>query len=88
LADAAEIGAKLGEHEDVARRCKVLHDTIKLYQDAITSLEKVSLSCKCFILTYINNIHDFSQGTHPFHNTRSWCTVHSQWCNLCGFPDL
>jgi hypothetical protein len=41
MADAAQIGAKLGEHEDVARRCKVLHDGLKLYQDAMTSLEKV-----------------------------------------------
>jgi hypothetical protein len=41
FADAAQLGAKLGEHEDVARRCKVLHDTLKLYQDAMTSLEKV-----------------------------------------------
>jgi hypothetical protein len=41
LADAAQLGTKLGEHEDVARRCKILHDTIKLYQDAMTSLEKV-----------------------------------------------
>jgi hypothetical protein len=41
LADAAQIGAKLGEHEDVARRCRVIHDTLKFYQDAITSLEKV-----------------------------------------------
>lgn len=40
MADAAQIGAKLGEHEDVARRCKVLHDGLKLYQDAMTSLEK------------------------------------------------
>jgi len=40
LADMAQIGAKLGEHEDVARRCKVIHDTVKFYQDAITSLEK------------------------------------------------
>jgi hypothetical protein len=41
LADAAQIGSKLGEHEDVARRCKILHDKIKSYQDVITSLEKV-----------------------------------------------
>jgi HD superfamily phosphodiesterase len=41
LTDAAQIGAKLSENEDVARRCKILHDTLKLYQDAITSLEKV-----------------------------------------------
>lgn len=41
LADAAQMGTKLGEHEDVARRCKIVHDSIKLYQDAMTSLEKV-----------------------------------------------
>jgi len=41
LADAAQFGAKLAEHEDVARRCKVIHDTLKSYQDGITSLEKV-----------------------------------------------
>lgn len=41
MTDAAQVGAKVGEHEDVARRCKVLHDILKLYQDAITSLEKV-----------------------------------------------
>ncbi|XP_021928770.1 delta(3,5)-Delta(2,4)-dienoyl-CoA isomerase, mitochondrial isoform X3 [Zootermopsis nevadensis] len=40
FADAAQIGARLSETEDVARRCKILHDTIKLYQDSMTSLEK------------------------------------------------
>jgi O-acetyl-ADP-ribose deacetylase (regulator of RNase III) len=43
LADAAQMGEKLNENEDVARRCKVIHDNIKLYQDAMTSLEKVIL---------------------------------------------
>jgi hypothetical protein len=41
LTDAAQLGEKLSESEDVARRCKILHDTLKSYQDAITSLEKV-----------------------------------------------
>jgi hypothetical protein len=41
LVDAARIGTKVGEHEDIARRCKIMNDSIKLYQDAITSLEKV-----------------------------------------------
>jgi hypothetical protein len=56
LADAAQMGAKLGEHEDVARRCKILHDTIKLYQDAMTSLEKVMCvyHVKVFNLTHIS----------------------------------
>lgn len=40
FADASQIGVKLGEHEDIARRCKVIYDTLSLYQDAITSLEK------------------------------------------------
>jgi len=51
LADIAQIGAKLGEHEDVARRCKVIHDTIRFYQDAITSLEKVMCVCHVNVLT-------------------------------------
>ena len=53
LADAAEIGVKLGEHEDVARRCKVIHDTLKFYQDAITSLEKVMCVYHVNILSYL-----------------------------------
>jgi hypothetical protein len=35
------MGAKFGETEDIARRCKFIHDNVKVYQDVITSLEKV-----------------------------------------------
>uniref|UniRef100_A0A1B6E6M7 Delta(3,5)-Delta(2,4)-dienoyl-CoA isomerase, mitochondrial n=1 Tax=Clastoptera arizonana TaxID=38151 RepID=A0A1B6E6M7_9HEMI len=38
--DMASVGAKLAEHEDVARRCKILTNTIKSYQDSLTALEK------------------------------------------------
>ena len=37
------IGQKLSEHEDVARRCKILREMITKYQDSISSLEKVSI---------------------------------------------
>uniref|UniRef100_A0A023F9K5 Delta(3,5)-Delta(2,4)-dienoyl-CoA isomerase, mitochondrial n=1 Tax=Triatoma infestans TaxID=30076 RepID=A0A023F9K5_TRIIF len=34
------LGQTLSEHEDVARRCKILKNLIHKYQDSITSLEK------------------------------------------------
>uniref|UniRef100_R4G4P5 Delta(3,5)-Delta(2,4)-dienoyl-CoA isomerase, mitochondrial n=3 Tax=Rhodnius TaxID=13248 RepID=R4G4P5_RHOPR len=34
------LGQTLSEHEDVARRCKILKSLIHKYQDSITSLEK------------------------------------------------
>lgn len=34
------IGEKLAEHEDVARKCKVLRPLIRMYQESMTSLEK------------------------------------------------
>lgn len=37
----ASIGQKLAEHEDVARRCKILKEMIVAYQASISSLEKV-----------------------------------------------
>jgi hypothetical protein len=56
LADAAQMSTKLVEHEDVARRCKIVHDKLKTYQDAITSLEKVMCvyHVKVLILTHIS----------------------------------
>jgi len=36
----ATIGQKLSEHEDVARRCKILKEMILKFQDNITSLER------------------------------------------------
>ena len=36
-----ELGTKLNEQEDIARKCKVMEKNIKEFQDAITSLEKV-----------------------------------------------
>lgn len=35
------IGEKLAEHDDIARKTKVLRAFIKTYQDCITTLEKV-----------------------------------------------
>lgn len=40
LTDMAEMGSILAEHDDVARRCKVLRSIIKLCQDSFSSLEK------------------------------------------------
>ncbi|XP_071449645.1 delta(3,5)-Delta(2,4)-dienoyl-CoA isomerase, mitochondrial [Hetaerina americana] len=40
LNDMSSMGAEIGEHDDVARRCKVLDKKIKAYQDSISSLEK------------------------------------------------
>lgn len=36
-----EIGKGLAEHEDIARRCKLLEPKIKDYQDTFTAVEKV-----------------------------------------------
>lgn len=44
------VGAKLAEHEDVARRCKILANIIRTYQDSITTLEKVSKAFKYLLL--------------------------------------
>ncbi|KAJ9579715.1 hypothetical protein L9F63_004641, partial [Diploptera punctata] len=40
FSDAAEMGSKLAEHDDVARKCKVLYNQVKKYQESITSIEK------------------------------------------------
>ncbi|XP_024947605.1 delta(3,5)-Delta(2,4)-dienoyl-CoA isomerase, mitochondrial [Cephus cinctus] len=40
LSELMSIGQKLAMHEDVARKCKALEGTIKLFQDSITSIEK------------------------------------------------
>ncbi|XP_049949526.1 delta(3,5)-Delta(2,4)-dienoyl-CoA isomerase, mitochondrial isoform X1 [Schistocerca serialis cubense] len=40
LNSMVKIGASISEQDDVARRCKILSNFIKKYQDAITSLEK------------------------------------------------
>lgn len=37
---AAQLGTELAEHDDVARKCKVLSNKIKKYQESISSLEK------------------------------------------------
>ncbi|KAG8222148.1 hypothetical protein J437_LFUL000730 [Ladona fulva] len=42
LNDMSSMGAALAEHSDVARRCKVLEQKIKIYQDSISALEKCS----------------------------------------------
>lgn len=48
LYDFMNIGEKLAEHDDIARKSKILRALIKLYQDSITTLEKVGV-----IYTYI-----------------------------------
>uniref|UniRef100_A0A1B6FJC8 Delta(3,5)-Delta(2,4)-dienoyl-CoA isomerase, mitochondrial n=1 Tax=Cuerna arida TaxID=1464854 RepID=A0A1B6FJC8_9HEMI len=40
LQDMTQMGAKLADQEDVARRCKILGATIKTYQNSLTALEK------------------------------------------------
>lgn len=40
--DMTELASELAQHEDVARRCKILRSLITAYQDSITSLERVS----------------------------------------------
>jgi len=37
-----ELGQSIGEHEDIARKCKLLESKIKDYQDSFTAMEKVS----------------------------------------------
>jgi len=37
-----EIGQSLAQHEDIARKCRVLEPKIKDYQDSFTAIEKVS----------------------------------------------
>lgn len=37
-----EIGQNLAQHEDIARKCRVLEPKIKDYQDTFTAIEKVS----------------------------------------------
>lgn len=38
-----EIGQSLAQHEDIARKCKIMESKIKDYQDAFTAIEKVLL---------------------------------------------
>lgn len=38
-----EIGQSLAQHEDIARKCKVMESKIKDYQDSFTAIEKVLL---------------------------------------------
>lgn len=40
LKDMVELASELAQHDDVARRCKILRSMITTYQDSITSLEK------------------------------------------------
>lgn len=37
-----ETGQNLAQHEDIARKCRVLEPKIKDYQDSFTAIEKVS----------------------------------------------
>lgn len=39
--DLANLGAKVAEHEDVARKSKVISSTIRAYQDSLSAVEKV-----------------------------------------------
>jgi Delta3,5-Delta2,4-dienoyl-CoA isomerase len=40
LKDMMELGPRLAAHEDVARKCKILEEMIKHYQDNISALER------------------------------------------------
>lgn len=37
-----ETGQELVQHEDIARKCRILEPKIKDYQDSLTAIEKVS----------------------------------------------
>lgn len=37
-----ELGEQLMEHDDIARKCKVIEPKIKQYQDSFSAIEKVS----------------------------------------------
>lgn len=39
--DMMKLGQELAEHEDVARKCKILQQKIRDYQDSFTAMEKV-----------------------------------------------
>lgn len=47
------LGQTLSEHEDVARRCKILKSLIHKYQDSITSLEKVSSDLRIIYIYFV-----------------------------------
>ncbi|KAK9885909.1 hypothetical protein WA026_013783 [Henosepilachna vigintioctopunctata] len=51
LIDAAEMGAKLGDLNDIARRAKLLRQFITQYQNSITSLE----TCKKPVITAVHS---------------------------------
>ena len=42
LMDAMGLFQQLSETEDVARKCKILEQKIKLYQDSFTAIDKVN----------------------------------------------
>lgn len=57
LQDNLDVYQELSEHEDVARKCKILDSLIKKYQDSITSLEKVLYICyNIYCICQINYI--------------------------------
>jgi len=39
------LGEELLKHDDIARKSKVLQNFIKSYQECVSSLEKVPLTC-------------------------------------------
>lgn len=43
LFDIMNLGQEIANHDDIARKSKVLHCFIKTYQDCLTALEKVLL---------------------------------------------
>lgn len=51
-----EIGQSLAQHEDVARKCRVLEPKIKDYQDSFTAIEKV---CQYLYRIVIMILHKF-----------------------------
>lgn len=59
LKDAMSMGQELAEHEDIARKSKILLKKIKSYQDSMTSVEKVHF-CYQFVSCSIScaNFHE------------------------------
>lgn len=64
--DMAELASELSQHDDVARRCKILRCLITAYQDSITSLEKVCIWILLLLYMFIN-IYLFTKYYFPLY---------------------
>lgn len=53
-----EIGQNLAQHEDIARKCRVLEPKIKDYQDSLTAIEKVSHYLRGIVIYSLQITHN------------------------------